>query len=189
MPLTSASHSGALSEPGDEAAVDLQLMDRQRAEVTTRLEYPVPKSSSENRTPRSASVVSVAATRSGSSMRRLSVISSVRMPRGSGAIISRQTRHEVRFGELARRHVHRDVEGGTMTQASHDLFEDPPTQRDDQPGVLGQRDELARQHEAEVGMVPAHERLGRHRPTRTRCRRWAGSGRSARPVRARGAGR
>ena len=46
------------------------------------------------------------------------------------------------------------------------VLEHPPTERDDEPGVLGQRNELAGQHEPELGVVPADERLGRDRLAR-----------------------
>ena len=43
------------------------------------------------------------------------------------------------------------------------LLEHAPTQRNDQAGVLGERDEVAGRNEAELGVVPAHERFERDR--------------------------
>ncbi len=69
----------------------------------------------------------------------------------------------------------RDREVGPVSQAAERMLEHPPTEGDDQPGVLGERDEVAGRHEPELGMVPAHERFERDRNARSGCRRSAGS--------------
>ena len=49
---------------------------------------------------------------------------------------------------------------GAPGGAAARLVEHERADRHDQPGLLGQRDELARRDEAALGVVPAHERLG-----------------------------
>ena len=54
-------------------------------------------------------------------------------------------------------HVHADV---AADRAAAGLVEHELADRHDQPGLLGQRDELAGRDEAALRVLPAHERLG-----------------------------
>ena len=72
---------------------------------------------------------------------------------------------EADIEQLTRREVHRDAEVEVgMRPLPHDglrarLRQHPPTELDDQPGLLGERDELARGKEAARRVLPTHQRL------------------------------
>ena len=53
---------------------------------------------------------------------------------------------------------------------------DEPAERHDQPGLLGERDELGRRDQPALGVAPADERLEPDDPCRRAARRSAGSG-------------
>ena len=89
--------------------------------------------------------------------------------------------------ELAGREVHRNaqVQIGMLHLPPRGLraglAEDPATELDDDPGLLGHRDELDAARAGRGGVLPAHQRLesGRSRPSRGAP--WAGSARRDRP--------
>ena len=58
--------------------------------------------------------------------------------------------------------------------------QDEARQRLDQPGLLGERDELAGRQQALLGVQPAHERLDADDRRRSRAAAWAGSAARAR---------
>jgi hypothetical protein len=76
---------------------------------------------------------------------------------------------EARAQELQRRRVepHRGLEPEVLPHArlAADRLEDPLADTVDQPGVLGQRDELGGGDHPALGVVPAHERLDARRST------------------------
>ena len=104
-------------------------------------------------------------------MTTLSVISSS-SDRGVKAGMIEDRRHvgdEVRLGELARRQVHAHHQRGRRRDLALPLaglaagrLEDPAADRQDQPGLLRQRDERERRHEPSHGMLPAQEGLHPH---------------------------
>ena len=81
---------------------------------------------------------------------------------------------EVGIAELAGRQVHPDPHGLLFGRAVHPpplglpagLGDHPPADVDDDPGLLGQGDELAGRDETAVGPLPAHERLEADDPSR-----------------------
>ena len=66
--------------------------------------------------------------------------------------------------EVARRQIEADLELRPCADRRAGLDTDAPhqgaRQRDDQPGRLGERDELHRRHECPVGLAPAHQHFG-----------------------------
>ncbi len=78
---------------------------------------------------------------------------------------SQHLRHEIGLAELPRAHVHRDGESGRdgMGSPAHKLLarglQHLPAQREDEAGLLGERDEVGRAHQALHGMPPAHQRF------------------------------
>ena len=76
------------------------------------------------------------------------------------------------------------------------LGDDPLADLDDEPGLLGDRDEVQRRHQAEARDAPSAAAPRRPRPRRSGPRRWAGSAaaapgapaRSAEPARSRPGG-
>ena len=103
---------------------------------------------------------------------------------------------EVGLHELPRRQVDRHEQvravrprvapGGGLAAGG---LEDPASERHDQPGLLGQRDERHRRHQAADRVLPANERLEADDPLGRQVDRAAGSGAEARRVRCPGAGR
>ncbi len=75
--------------------------------------------------------------------------------------------HQVAVEELHRRNVHRDrqVPAGIhqLPLRARRFADHPAAQRQDQPGVFAQLDELARRNEAAIGLRPAQQRLQRGR--------------------------
>ena len=78
---------------------------------------------------------------------------------------------EVGLRELAGRQVHRHRERrrprGRSSRHCHQLaarlLEHPRADRHDEPGLLGQVDELVRRDQPALGVLPAHQRLGARR--------------------------
>ena len=73
------------------------------------------------------------------------------------------------------RDVGRDIQiGGPTSQwaTSATVCSRTVSERDDEPGLLRQRDELARTGQAQLGMTPSHEGLGPGPIDRSRCRGW-----------------
>ena len=73
---------------------------------------------------------------------------------------------ELRVGQLPGGHVDRNLDGMAVAlplpELPARLVEDPPAQRNDEPGLLGDADELLRADRAAAGMLPADEGLGAH---------------------------
>ena len=151
-----------LPEAGHEAAVDLELMDRQRAqvreariagsEVVERDTYPRFVERGEC----GDCVLGIGDQEALGDLERERASGNRREKLGEPG-------HEVRLRELASRHVDGDREVGVVMQPAQRVLEHAPAQRDDQSRVLGERDEVAGRDEPELGMVPAHERFERHR--------------------------
>ena len=86
---------------------------------------------------------------------------------GSGAIKGRQHLFdELRLAELQGADVDREGETGCLFPAGprRDLlaggFQDPISQGQDQPGFLGQGNELVRRYDAAAGVLPTDQGLG-----------------------------
>ena len=88
---------------------------------------------------------------------------------GRGARVGQggeQPGDEVRVAELPGAHVHghRQVGRGRVAGPGCQLLaraaQHPAPQGDDQPALLGQRDELRRPHQSALRVLPAHQRLG-----------------------------
>src|SRR5688572_14441483 len=72
---------------------------------------------------------------------------------------------QIRLPELARREVHRHrTDPGSRRLPVLEVLARPPYRpvpdRDDQTGLLENRDELARQHHSALRVLPAQQRLG-----------------------------
>jgi hypothetical protein len=75
-------------------------------------------------------------------------------------------RNQLRICELTRRQVHGNRQagcvgrfGGPTGRLRACLLQHPRADRDDQPGVLRGREELARRKQAALRVLPAHERF------------------------------
>jgi len=69
--------------------------------------------------------------------------------------------HEARLAQLHRRQVDRNPDiGGPFARLGAGLAQDPVAELADQPGFLGDRNELRRRNGAAGRMLPAHQRLG-----------------------------
>ena len=78
---------------------------------------------------------------------------------------------QVFIGELARRQVDRHAQGRQALPLPGDVLhtggvQHPFPDRHDEPGFLGERDELDGRHNTEIGMLPAHQRLDARDPLR-----------------------
>ena len=111
------------------------------------------------------------------------MISRVRC-RGSRPVSARASLdvgHDVALVDL----LEREVDGHGRCVARHGgehargvaaaLAQDPAADRDDEPGLLGDRDELVGRHHAALGVVPAQQRLDARRRARRPAARPAGS--------------
>ena len=105
----------------------------------------------------------------------LSVISRIKR-RGRQAGLGQDVAHlvdDLGTRELTRRQVHGHVERRLhrelalqLDRVAARLAEHPAADRDDQPGLLGERDELERLHDAAVGVDPADQRFDAGDPAR-----------------------
>src|SRR5438309_1200306 len=115
-----------------------------------------PKASTWSRTPRESSAFQVGASRA--VLRTAdSAISRRRLLAGRPAVAS-----EVALGEFLGGDVDADGHGQAVTPADRlpdGLRQHPPAEFDDQAGALGRRDEVRRQQDAPLGMLPAQQRL------------------------------
>eukprot|EP01136_Pigoraptor_vietnamica_P033089 Opistho-1_new@95611 len=149
----------------DEAAVDLELLDRKAlqvaeariagAEIVDRELHAEPV----ERTQALQGLVGVA------DQDRLGQLELEPGRRQFG--LGQHRRHavdEVGLLELQRRHVHRHHHRAALCTPqrglAHRLAQHPVTQRDDEAALLRDRNELARRDVAEVGISPAQQRLG-----------------------------
>ncbi len=78
----------------------------------------------------------------------------------------RQQRDEIRFGELARADVDGQRQAGRCRlalpacQLEAGSAHDPGADLDDEPAFFGDADEVKRQHDLAIGLVPAQQRFG-----------------------------
>src|SRR5262249_38884937 len=77
-----------------------------------------------------------------------------------------ERRDQVAIGELALVHIDAGDKPGMRRiallpaqQIAAGLLEHPPVERDDEPGLLGDGEEVVRQQQAAIRVLPAHQRL------------------------------
>ncbi len=118
--------------------------------------------------PSSRSAARSAEARSSSASSAVSVISSISDSAGTfrWASAATSSSRNPRSAHLEGRHVDAHRHGRPRRalappagEVGQRAVEDPRAQRHDQPGLLGDVDEIARSHDAAPGMAPAHERL------------------------------
>ncbi len=68
--------------------------------------------------------------------------------------------HELPGGDVDADHDRGGAVVAPLARLRTRLLEDPGAHRRDQPGLLGERDEVQRRHQAVPGPLPAHQRLG-----------------------------
>ncbi len=182
---------GAVADLLDERLVDLEDVDREALQVAERriagaevvdgephaqrLELPQPSS-----------------TDSVCCMRTLSVISRI-TAEGSTPVAARASRSSLHdacalelpagdVDEHRERHV-ADTPAASACSWRHASSSTHAPRRHDQPGLLGQRDEVLREQQAVLRVVPPQQRLDAVERARARDRRSAGSAGSARTAR------
>ena len=126
----------------------------------------MPKSSSESEMPSSPSLFMISITRTGSAATIVSVISSCSIA-GSTSHLSSSCVHVAGQAEVEQvrgAEVDRDRQAQALVAPARALgervVEHAQGQRAHQAGLLGERQERARAEQAELRVIPAHERLG-----------------------------
>ena len=148
---------------GDEGAVDLHLVDREALEVR---EARVAGAEVVDRD-RDAELLQAPER----AERDVGVLHGERLgdleleqPRRQPGFLERLRHHlgELRIVELPRREVDRDLQaalGADEGRPAAGFAQHPFADLEDQAALLGDLDELARRHQAALGMLPAHQRL------------------------------
>ena len=155
----------------------------------------MPKSSSESAMPSSPSAFMISITRTGSAATIVSVISSCSIDGSTSHFSSRalDVAGQAEVEQVRGAEVDGDAERQALVAPAGALgervVEHAQGQRAHQAGLLGERQERARAEQAELRVLPAHERLGAGDLAGLRGRTWAGSGRRSGRTRSRRAAR
>nr|WP_235823314.1 hypothetical protein [Azohydromonas sediminis] len=156
----------AVREVGDEAAVDLQLLDRQLAQVRQARVAGAEVVDRDVDPGRAEALEGAARGRRVGHRHRLGDLAG-QLFRSHAVALQRfeQAVDEGVVAQLKRREVHRHAHAqpGVAPRArlAAGVVNDPRTESADQPVALGQRHEHRRRHEAARRVVPAQQRLGR----------------------------
>ena len=180
-----AAWAGFVEHVGDEAAVDLELVDRQRREVAER---GLPHAEVVDADPHAGrgQLGSTSAARAGSVISAVSVISTIRRsaaprPRCRAAMTcsAKPARPRLRAETLTA--TARSASGSESRRSVSARAQHPPGQPVDEVGLLGQRDEPVGGRAGRASGAASARAPRRRRPGRRRGSPWAGSAGRAGP--------